>query len=203
MTGTIKLADALNNQANTTKTIKAAGSTPVEYINTVWDDLRFPVAGINPPGAATDPSRNTTTGLLEFSASQINTIAIQVQMPHPWALGTSIIPHIHLIYPDSNAGNSVWRLSYDIAKINANFAGSFTTDTKTFASPAAANRHALHAFGAIDMTTHNGLSVMIIMLLERLGNDGADTYAAALPLLEFDIHYEIDTAGSAEQTSKT
>ena len=64
--------------------------------DTVWDDLRFPANAINPPGAAADPIRNTSTGMLEFSGSADNVIAGIAQMPHAWRAGTSIRPHLHL-----------------------------------------------------------------------------------------------------------
>lgn len=170
--------------------------------DTVWEDLRFPVAGINPPGAASDPARNTTTGLLVFSASATNIIAIQVQMPHSWKIGSEISPHIHLWYPNANAGNSVWTLQYQLAGIGDNFPNSFTTITETFAAPGVAQRHSLHAFDNIDMSSVTGVSAMIVMLLSRIGGDGADTYGAALPLLEFDIHYQIDSLGSRDEIVK-
>lgn len=50
-------------------------------LNTFWEDLRFPAAGINPPGAVADPTRDTTDGRLVFSASADNIMAIQAQMP--------------------------------------------------------------------------------------------------------------------------
>jgi hypothetical protein len=169
---------------------------------TSWEDLRFPANGINPPGPANAPTRNATNGLLEFSASATQVIAIQVQMPHSWKLESAISPHIHVWYPNANTGNSVWKLEYQIAKIGGNFPASFTPDTKTFAAPEVANRHVLHAFDDIDMTGVDGVSAMLVVLLSRIGDDEADTYDSALPLLEFDIHYEVDSLGSDEETSK-
>lgn len=169
---------------------------------TSWEDLKAPSTAINPPGAASDPARNTTTGLLEFSASATNVIAIAIQIPHAWKIGTAISPHIHLWYPDGNAGNSVWKLEYQVAAIGSAFPGSYTPDTKTFAAPAVANQHVLHPFDDIVMTSITGVSAMLLILLSRLGGDGADTYASALPLLEFDVHYEVDSFGSDEETTK-
>jgi len=167
-----------------------------------WEDLKAPSTAINPVGLAAPPSRNATTGLLDFSASGTNTCAIAVQMPHAWKLESTISPHIHLWYPDGNAGNSVWKFEYQIAKIGTAFPGSYTSDTKTFAAPEIANQHVLHPFDDIDMTGIDGVSAMIVILLSRIGGDAADTYASALPLLEFDIHYQVDSLGSDEETSK-
>jgi len=45
----------------------------------LWEDLRAPASGINPPGAASDPTRNNTNGLLTFSGTQDNIISVAVQ----------------------------------------------------------------------------------------------------------------------------
>ena len=174
----------------------------IRQTETSWEDLKAPSTAINPIGLAAPPTRNATTGLLDFDAAGTNTVAIALQMPHAWKLERAISPHIHLWYPDANAGNSVWKLEYQFAKIGGNFAGSYTSDTKTFAAPGAANRHELHAFDDIVMTGVDGVSAMIVILLSRIGGDGADTYAAALPMLEFDVHYQVDSLGSDEETTK-
>ena len=170
--------------------------------DTVWDDERFPSTGINPPGAATDPTRNTTTGLLEFSASQVNTVAIVGQFSHAIKIGSAIRPHIHIRYPDANTGNSVWQFQYEIAGIGQEFPSSYTSEMKTFAAPGVARRHALHSFTEIDMSAYTGVSVMINCILSRLGNNGADTYGSVMPLLEFDIHHQKDSLGSRDETAK-
>jgi hypothetical protein len=38
--------------------------------------------------------------------------------------------------------------------------------------------------------------------LSRIGGDGTDTYTADARLLEFDIHYEVDSMGSSEELVK-
>jgi len=60
--------------------------------DSVYDDLRFPAQGINPPGAASDPDLESTTGLLLFGTVGTETIADVAQMPHTWKEGTNIIP---------------------------------------------------------------------------------------------------------------
>ena len=55
----------------------------------LWEDLRFPASGINPLGAASDPSRSNVTGMLEFSGTADNLIAGAAQMPHGWLEGSA------------------------------------------------------------------------------------------------------------------
>lgn len=166
-----------------------------------WDDLRFPVAGINPPGAASDPTRDTSDGRLVFSASATNIVAIQVQMPHHWKQGSSIVPHVHWSPTSTHTGNVLWRLEYKIANINTVFPGSYTTVDKLQAGAGVADTHQLAGFGEIDMTGFT-LSCMLLLLLSRIGGDGTDTYTGTAKLNEFDIHYKIDGFGSKNETSK-
>jgi hypothetical protein len=166
--------------------------------DTVWDDLRFPATAINPPGGAAAPAKSETDGLLYFSASATNLIAIAGQMPHGWKRGSTISPHIHVMHNDDGTGNSVWEFKYRIARINGTFT-DYATDTKTFAAPASAGKHSLFAFDDIDMSDHPGTSTMILILLSRLGGNGADDYANTIALLEFDIHYQINKLGTRDE----
>ena len=168
--------------------------------NTVWDDLRFPAVGIDPPGAVSDPSRDTTDGRLVFSASAVNTIAIQAQLPHAWKEGSAIRPHLHWSAEDANAGNVVWEMKYKIASVGEAFPALWTTLTVTDAADGA-DIHQIVGFAEIAMTGKT-LSAMMLILISRLGNAVADTYAGTAKLNEFDIHYEIDSLGSDDEFIK-
>ena len=166
-----------------------------------WDDLRFPAAGINPPGAASDPTRDTSDGRLAFSPTADNLIAVQVQMPHAWLEGSSISPHIHWSPTTTHTGNVKWQLQYKIAEIGSAFPGSWTTDTALQAASGVADTHQLVEFADIPMTGLH-LSCMLLMIISRLGADGADTYTGDAKLNEFDIHFQADALGSNEEYYK-
>lgn len=170
-------------------------------VTRTWDDLRFPAAGINPPGAGTDPTRDTTDGRLVFSASATNIIAVQVQMPHHWAVGTAIYPHVHWSPSNTDTGNALWRLEYKVANINTVFPGSFTALDKLSAGAGTADTHQMASFDPITMTGKT-ISCMLLMLLSRIGGDGSDTFTGTAKLDEFDIHYQIDGFGSYYESSK-
>lgn len=172
-----------------------------------WDDLKFPVAGINPPGAVSDPTRNTSNGLLEFDAAAVNTVAIQAQMPHAWKEGSVIKPHVHWRKKTSGAGDVVWQLEYEWINVGGTFTDTLTP--VTVSSPIAATPddgtplvHLISSFGEINMSG-NRLSTMGVLKLSRLGDDEDDTYAGVAQLLEFDIHFESDQPqGSGEEFTK-
>ena len=168
-----------------------------------WDDLRFPSQGINPPGAASDPVRSTTTGLLEFSGSTDNVICGIAQMPHSWARGSTIYPHLHLRFLTSSATNSRWKLEYHIADNITPFTNSYGiyTDggTITIANPQNVNKEVLQGFNPIVMA---GLkeSAVVVWKITRLANsDAADNYTGIVVLLEFDIHFQADKMGTVSE----
>lgn len=168
--------------------------------NTVWDDLRFPAQGINPAGAPAPPTVDTADGTLVFSASQTNIIAGIAQLPHQWKEGSTVNPHIHWCPSNTNTGNVLWRFEYEVQDIGGVFTGFTTVDTLE-AGSGVAETHQIHSLGTIDMT---GKKVSCVMKwkLSRIGGDGTDTFTGTARLLEFDIHYEIDSLGSSDEFTK-
>ena len=165
-----------------------------------WDDLTFPVAGLNPIGAASDPSRSNVDGLLDFSASATNLIAGEAHLPHRKQLGTLIYPHIHW-YPATTAtGNVVWRFEYKLCPVGGAVPANYTVINLTVAAPGALN-HMLTTFGPVD-PQDSGLGMIILWRLSRMGAEAADTYPGLARLMEFDIHFWQDSIGSGQEYSK-
>jgi hypothetical protein len=158
-----------------------------------YEDLRFPAQGINPPGALSDPARNSTTSLLEFSGTADNIIAGVAQMPHGWLEESPCAPHLHLRFPTSAAANSRWRFEWDAAPILGNFTSAYgsyaNTSTITVANPQNTAYHGLYSFGEMDMTGLGFSSVVMWRITRLAASDAADTDINAIVLLEFDIHY--------------
>lgn len=166
-----------------------------------YDDLRFPAAGINPPGAASDPTLDTSDGRWKFSATAVNTLAMQVQLPHSWREGSAIRPHVHWSPTDASAGNVKWQMQYKVANVNEAFPANWLSLSVTDAAGGVSDWHEITGLGDIDMTGMR-ISCMLLVLVSRLGNDVADTYAADVKLNEFDIHFEADSLGSNEEFIK-
>lgn len=121
-------------------------------------------------------------------------------MPHNWKRGSGVRPHLHLRFPTSVAGNSRWKLEYDKADTQTNFANAYGTYTDggtiTVANPQNILDETLASFSPIPMT---GLkeSAVIAWRISRLANsDGLDTDTSAIVLLEFDIHFETEKIGT-------
>lgn len=167
-----------------------------------YDDLRFSASSINPPGSTSDPDFDTTNGGYLFDAASIELIFIEAQLPHSWREGSEILPHVHWQKTTNASGNVLWRLEYKWAPIGEVMDSSFTTldvfstnsgtaDTNT------ADKHLISSFAPIDCTGKQ-ISDMLLIRLSRQGSDALDTYGADARLLEFDIHYQVDSNGSSK-----
>jgi len=171
-----------------------------------WDDLRFPAAAVNPPGQASDPDRESTTGAWLFAQTGTETLFYWVQLPHGYAEYTEIIPHVHWMKTTSASGDVVWEFGYRKARIGEVMDAAYTTTTASSTVTGTpdndtADEHLITSFGEIGLTDLE-ISDMLLIRLSRLGSDGSDTYGADARLVEFDIHYRIDQAGSAAQFAK-
>ena len=176
-----------------------------------WEDLRFPASAID-PGVANAPEAVLVKSgddygslyTLEFNKSTEEEVYVWVQLPHSWKAGTAIRPHIHWINHNDTTGNVRWGLEYSMANIGEFFPKVTTTIVALDACAANVGgeiMHQLTSFPEIDMTGMR-LSCMIMMRLYRDADDAADTADDDVGLLEFDIHYLVDSLGSESETLK-
>jgi hypothetical protein len=168
-----------------------------------WDDLRFPATGFNPAGSTAPPTISTSTGLLGFSGVADNIIGGVAQMPHAWARGTEIHPHIHLRFPTSAVANTRWRLDYDVASVGGNFTHASGTYTAlaavTVANPQNVLKHVYAELGVIPMTGHTESAIVVWRLTRLAATDVLDDDANACELHEFDIHYQSNKWGTPSE----
>ncbi len=169
------------------------------WIGPSWEDLRFPAQGINPSGAPTAASFDTTTyyGTLLFSGSAENHIAGVAQMPHGWRAGSSIRPHIHWTKTVADAPSDGVTWEFRAARVpisaTAEAYGSWVAGTLVAGNLVDAELHCISAFGDYSMT---GLTAsdMVIWGLRRRGD--TDSYSSVCRLLEMDFHFEWGSVGT-------
>lgn len=166
-----------------------------------WEDLRFPADGISIFGFGSDPSRDTVDGLLEFDPDSTERVFVTAQMPHGWKEGSEISPHVHWSPTDTDTGNVLWRLEYQMANIDGTFPGTWTALDILDAGDGTADKHQIAEWAAIDMAGME-MSCIIKFKISRIGGGPSDTYTADAKMLEFDIHYQIDSAGSRQEYVK-
>ena len=179
-----------------------------EGVGPRWDDLRFPAQNLRIPGTGTPPGTEASTGFLLFGPSSTEFVGGIAQLPHAWKEGSALKPHVHWTKTSSAAGNVLWRLDYEIvnngevatlaygSQIESSLPVAGTPDNNTD------KEILITSLGEIDMS---GILISghLIWRLARVGGDAADTYGADARLLEFDIHFEIDSRGSIAEFEKT
>lgn len=166
-----------------------------------WEDLRFPATAINPTGIVSPATYDVNNLALSFAPNAINSVAIIAQMPHSWKIGSDIHPHIHWHPTTADVGNVVWELQYKWTNVNAIEDTNWTTIYLIEACDGVANKYQVASFPVISGSGKT-LSSIIKIKISRIGTDGTDTYPVAALFDEFDIHYQLDTAGSSEELVK-
>jgi hypothetical protein len=180
-----------------------------------WDDLRIVPSALQFIGSG-DPSiidwqpggSGTTFKVLAFAKN--DAIYVTTQMPHSYKEGSDLEFHAHWTPKDrgnEESGNTVgWKVDYSIANIGSNFGSSATVDLSDTCS-GVDDRHEITASVQVSGT---GLTIshMIILKIYRSDTGADDTWVGTTAdqspvLLEFDIHFEQNSIGSDEETSKS
>lgn len=186
---------------STAETIRLATGSEIEstiYSDTYWEDLNVPLTTTK-VGALNKPDFDyTNIGFLfpQNDASEI--IYFIVQMPHRWKQGTAIYPHIH--WQQSADQTPVFKLDYKIYNNNelvpADFS-TYTMSTKAFTYSSGNLGQISKNTTGITMT---GKTISCMILCKLYRDDNA--YTGDVLVNQFDIHYEIDSAGSDDEYDK-
>lgn len=169
--------------------------------HTSFDDLRSPATAINLPGQPADPAVDTDGSLL-FSATIENNIAIIVQIPHSWKIGSQVYPHLHWCKSVIGAGGVDWQMRYRTIRN-----GGSTTSWSDYASAqsvfpvTSGTENNIAKFPAID-TSEMRLSDLLSFQVRRMPSSASDDYPSAARFWEFDVHYEMDSDGSFYEYQK-
>lgn len=163
-----------------------------------WEDLRFPANQLRINPATTKPDADTTIGGLLFAHDSTETVTAIAQLPHAWDEGSVLKPHVHWTKTSSASGGVYWQLAYRWAPIGEVFDADWTTigsATADVSDGNTANQHALTVLADITATGKQ-ISDCLILQLSRVHDNAADNYGADARLLEFDIHYRVNSFGS-------
>ena len=107
----------------------------------------------------------------------------------------------------SASGDVFWQFDYEVVNNGAvaamDYGSQLQATTVAIGTPDGdtANEVLITPLGDITMTGKT-LTSLIFWKFSRIGGDAADTYGADARMLEFDIHYEIDSFGSNEEFIK-
>lgn len=179
---------------------------------TVWDDYVVPMSRALFGGAANDPTLTkiadngaSSAGVWAFVFGDGDEVLVTVQMPHRWKEGTTIQPHIHFftmtdVTPTDNFGIE---FEYWWADTNEDFPANTTLETVEI--PTGANSQYQHQLAnitaaGIDGTGHTISSVLLCRIKRVAAVD--DNYGGGVAIMDFDVHFEIDTVGSRQIATK-
>lgn len=163
-----------------------------------WDDLRVNPAGMNPVGQADAATLVVDSGssgdqiALRFADGAIKVAATTFQMPHSWAadVNSNVYPHLHILPTATTTGGVVFVVKYAYSDISDVHPAS-THVTNTFhITTNSQYRHTLWNLPTNGIALPSlQYSAILDWRIERLGNDGSDTYAGDIDLKSADLHY--------------
>jgi len=176
--------------------ITLAGNIGKRYLdmtasNEVFEDINFNIESLNPVGIGSPATLVVTSGqsgidvALQYTTN--NTLYVAVQMPHTWAPGTRVYPHIH-VQPQLNILNTiVWDGWYSISDLNGTFPVS--THIGAFNTNIAAGNQWKHLLmpmppGGIDMTGFAGPSTILRLKFQ------VTSVTNIFHAISFDVHYQ-------------
>jgi len=179
-----------------------------------WDDLRvvpgaFQFVGSGDPTLSNWQPGGAGTTFKVYKFQKNDAVYASTQMPHSYKEGTDLYFHIHWTPCDrgnEEDGNLVgWKVDYTIANVNGTFVSSSTVDL----SDACSGTDDKHEITSSVQVSGTGLKISHIIMLKIYRSDtGADdtwvgsTAAQSPAILEFDIHFQINSYGSRQETVK-
>lgn len=179
-------------------------SYTTRYVSPVWDDLRFPSITLKLAGAGnpdlvqvTNNGGSPGVSIYCFDPTGDEYLIGVAQLPHTYKAGTDVEAHIHWSPTDANANDVVWGLEYTLSPIEEVFSTTTTVATATVSTDSTDNKHHYDPLATITGTTLEESDV-IIFRIYRDADNGADDYAADACLIEFDLHYQKDKAGTGK-----
>lgn len=184
-------------------TITTGSGKTLALATPVYDDVMVYASGVRLHGTSYPAWADYKGGqVLDFSKTATNQIYFNLQLPHTYKEGTDLEFHIHLAYPDANAGNSIWYFTWSWANRGDAFPSESNSGNITIASPASSDNHQLAELVATISGTGKTVSSYLICSLSRLGGDGSDNYDNVIHFLGGDFHHQIDALGSRTATNK-
>jgi len=175
--------------------------------NYVWEDFRVPVNLVQVPSEKAPSWGVYSSTLALYFANQAvvgneEEVYFIVQLPHGYAEGTDISPHVHYAFESDEVGTQIrWGLSYSWVNVDGEFPASNTIYALTSEANNDSGTHRVASFDMIDGTGKE-ISSLLLCRLFRNSSDALDTYVNDGVFLDFDIHYQVSGLGSDEEFMK-
>ena len=187
------------------------GDNAIRYDDTVWDDEKFPFIG---------QRIDTTSGRLGYDYTELGIffadnaryaateqVSMVSQLSHKWKLESAVYPHFHWFQSSANIPNFLleYRKYKNGDSVPSTWVKAVSTPVFTYTSGTILQ---ISVFPAVDMTGIDSVSLFTDYKFYRDTLNDSGEFAGADPLTgnalvkEFDVHFEIDTAGSRQEYVK-
>jgi hypothetical protein len=167
----------------------------------VWDDIIISASNLRPGN--TPPVYAAFQGGIfgaRFDAGVADEVYGSFEIPHDYKEGGDLYFHVHWSPTTTNTGNIVWGIEYTVGNMGAVFS---TNDTKTGTPTAAPGTVGKHEIKNIYIIPGESIKIGAIIAFRLFRqNGGTDTFTGNAFLHSVGIHYQIDTIGSREITTK-
>ena len=181
---------------------EADGTIELNGDATVWKDDNIAVA-IIPPGVSAPDLANfdtTTISVRVFDGgATLEQLSSGTEIQHDYKEGSDIVPHIHWCPTTAGAGDVVWFLEI-LIKTGTTVKYSGTLLTSESATGTAWEEIRTN-FPTLSIPTLT-IGDQVIYRLYRDPTFSGDTYSDDAGTFTFGFHYEIDTLGSRQITTK-
>lgn len=177
--------------------VDSISATKVTYPDTYWDDLQVNLSSVNLKNSK-EPNWIVYKGgyILRFMENNEEGIYFTAQLPHSYKHGTDIEFHIHLVFPNGNAGDLDWTFTHSWANFGEDFPNE-TTVNQLVASPEDADRHSIGGIATIDGSGKKGSSLILCSLTrDARAANASDSYGSHVFMVALDFHFESDKPGS-------
>ena len=177
----------------------------LELSKAVWEDLRivpgaFEFAGASDPTLESWQPGGAGATFKVWKFKQLDEVFFTCQLPHTYREGTDIRAHVHWTPADRGVAEDTkrvdWKLDYSWANTDAVFIASQNV-SMTDTCDGVDDKHLVTPSASITGTGKEVSSIVVC----RLYRDNTDTWVSVLAaqspaLLEFDLHFEVNTMGS-------
>lgn len=194
-----------------TDTLWVTNATTTSYFKltpTNWVDSMVPALGITP--GSTAPALATFQGgglkVYGFNSNQDDEGLFTLQLNHNYKEGTTLKPHVHwapATAPSGTATNIVWGVEYSVKQPGGTFGAPSTIYVTNDITGIAQWSHQVAGLPDI---SGSGLTISPVLVgrVIRVSNtmEGATRYDADAMFLGLDVHYQVDTIGSASEWTK-
>jgi len=168
-----------------------------------WNDIFLAAGSLGAGASAPDLVNVNSTGIFLYAfdgSATTEQLFGCFEIPHNYREGSDLVPHIHWMPTTTGTGNVKWNI--DFWRVNENDVPSVATSISAVGTTTGTAWQSRRS----DTTSILGPGVTIgnqvAFRLYRTPADVQDTYAADAVVMTFGIHYQIDTLGSRQITTK-